>query len=74
MSKEDKEEIEKCELCCYVRDMTNIKPAICEFHKGKIKGREEATQDFIRMIDKNPNFFINDDAQELFKQALKEKK
>ena len=35
IKEELKEEIEKCKECCYVRDMTDSIPPICEYHRGK---------------------------------------
>lgn len=69
MKTELKEEIEECGLCKYVREQTNLKPPICEFHRGK----QEATKDFIKMINEMPCGILSDFQKEQLKQKLKEK-
>lgn len=46
-----KKEIEKCEECCYVRDMTDIKPQRCEYHNGLIKGRAEMLKEIEDVLE-----------------------
>ncbi|HEY0089714.1 MAG TPA: hypothetical protein VGB37_12780 [Candidatus Lokiarchaeia archaeon] len=53
-------EIKKCKECCYVRDMTNIKPPICNYHQGYFKGREEREKEILEIIDKVFNIEVLD--------------
>lgn len=46
-----KKEIEKCKECYYIRDMTNIKPALCNYHQGEIKGIQEANEMIEKTLD-----------------------
>lgn len=49
---EIKKEIEECKECCYVRDMTNIKPALCNYHQGKLQGiQSQKSQDKKIVLD-----------------------
>jgi hypothetical protein len=64
---ENKKEIE-CEECCYVRDMTNIKPALCNFHQGSLSKEKEV----LKIIDECTDHRGIINAEEL-KQRIKEK-
>ncbi len=44
------------------------------YRDGFKAGVKSERDKILKMIDKNPNFFINDDAQELFKQKIGEGK
>ena len=52
-------------------EVSSGKFAVKLVEQGKDIGKSEAIKEFEKMIERNPNFFINDDAQILFKRKLK---